>query len=47
MKNKFLYILALIALPPLLAFQMWLFYFAPCSTVKDFWVLTHVPGRCL
>jgi hypothetical protein len=30
-----------------LGLQCWLFYFADCATVKDYWMLTHVPGRCL
>ena len=30
-----------------LAFQFWLWYFAPCDTVKDWWLITHIPGRCI
>lgn len=25
----------------------YLFYFAECEVVTEFWWLTHVPGRCL
>ncbi len=28
-------------------FQAWLFIAAPCSTVKEFWMITQVPGRCI
>lgn len=31
----------------LIAGQGYLFYFASCETVKDYWMLTHVPGRCI
>lgn len=28
-------------------FSSWVFLLAPCSVVKDYWWVSHVPGRCL
>lgn len=30
-----------------LVFTGYLFYFAPCQTVKDFWFMVQTPGRCI
>jgi len=27
--------------------SFWLYYLAPCTTVKEVWFLTQTPGRCI
>lgn len=46
MKNFFSY-LAVFAFLVLSLFQGYLFYIASCITTQEFWMLTHIPGRCL
>lgn len=31
----------------LFAAQGYFFYFAPCSTVKQFWFIVQTPARCV
>lgn len=30
-----------------LLWQGWMFYFAPCPTVREYWTLVQAPGRCI
>lgn len=50
MKNTLIafgYIVLIIIILALWMFSSWLFLFAPCSVVKEFWYLSHTPGRCI
>lgn len=42
---KLINILLIVAIP-LGLFSFYLFYFADCSTVRDYWYLTQTPARC-
>jgi hypothetical protein len=43
--NKHVIFLTVVAL--LVLFSAYLFYYADCSVVKQYWYLAHAPGRCL
>lgn len=45
-KDWFYWIVVALLLPIAL-FVNYLFLFASCEVVKNFWYLTYVPGRCL
>lgn len=47
MKYTILYLVVLVPFAALALFGLYLFFFADCDLVKQFWLLTQVPGRCL
>ncbi len=40
------YLIAVVAIA-LIVFTSYLFYFANCATLKQYWYLVHTPGRCI
>lgn len=45
--GNYLYMLFLgLAVAVVLA-QGWLFYFAPCATVREYWTIVQAPARCI
>ena len=42
-----LYVIGIIILVAIAIGQLYLFYFASCSTVKSFWLVTQMPARCI
>jgi len=41
------YILLFIGIVVLLGFEIYLFYEAPCEEVKQWWLITRTPARCI
>ena len=44
---NFLYMLLIGCAVAITVFQGYLFFFAPCAQVKEFWTIVKVPGRCI
>ena len=47
MKKIIIFIILWIIALEIVSVKAWLWWKAPCQTIKDWWFIAQVPGRCL